>query len=112
MKCGGKFEKGDEKLKSIPVPRLPWRQLGIHCITNLPATDEGYDTIVTAIDYTSKWPECKVLKGKFIDVAELVYELVCYHGAVKIHIFDQGENLSTRCVQIPVCTLCTCVFLV
>ena len=25
VKCGGKFEKGGEKLKSIPVPRLPWR---------------------------------------------------------------------------------------
>ena len=87
--CGGKFEKGGEKLKSIPVPRLPWRQLGIDCITKLPPTNEGYDTIVTAIDYTSKWPECKALKGKFTDgVAEFMYELVCHHGAAKIHISD------------------------
>ena len=53
VKCGGKFEKGSEKLKSIPVPRMPMRQLVIYCITNLPKTEEGYDTIVTAIDYTS-----------------------------------------------------------
>ena len=100
MKCGGKFEKGGEKLKSIPVPRLLWRQLGVDCITNLPPTDEGYDTIVTAIDYTSKWPESKPLKGKFTEgVAEFMYELVCHHGAAKIHIFDQGRKyLSTRCV--------------
>ena len=99
VKCGGKFEKGGEKLKSITVPRLPWRQLGTDSITNLPLTDEGYDTIVTAIDYTSKWLECKVLKGKFTDgVAEFMYELVCHHGAAKINISDQGENLSTRCV--------------
>ena len=57
MKCGGRFEKGGEKLKYIQVPRMPGRQLGIDCVTNLPPTDEGYDTIVTAIDYTSKWPE-------------------------------------------------------
>ena len=50
MKCGEKFEKGGEKLQSIQVPRLPWRQLGIDCITNLPKTEEGYNTIVTAID--------------------------------------------------------------
>ena len=54
VKCGGKFEKGGEKLKPIPVPRMPMRQIGIDCITNLPKTDEAYDTIVTAIDYTSK----------------------------------------------------------
>ena len=97
VKCGGKFEKGGEKLKSIPVPRLPWRQLGIDCITNLPPTDEGYDTIVTAIDYTSKLPECK---GKFTDgVAEFMYELVCHHGAAKIHISDQGrEFVNQVCV--------------
>ena len=60
MKCGGKFEKGGEKLNSIPVPRMPWRQLDINCITNQPPTDEGYDIIVTAIDY-SKWPESTLL---------------------------------------------------
>ena len=93
MKCGGKFEKGGEKLKSIPVPRMPMRQLGIDCITNLPNTEEGYDTIVTAIDYTSKWPESKPLKGKFTEgVTEFIYELVCHCGAAKIHISDQGRK--------------------
>ena len=101
VKCGGKFEKGGEKLKPIPVPRMPMRQIGIDCITNLPKTDEGYDTIVTAIDYTSKWPESKPLKGKFAEsVAELMYELVCRHGAAKIHISDQGrEFVNQVCVN-------------
>ena len=109
VKCG-KFEKGGEKLKPIPVPRMPMRQIGIDCITNLPKTDDGFDTIVTAIDYTSKWPESKPLKGKFAEgVAEFMYEIVCHHGAAKIHISDQGENLSTRCVYIPVHIPCTCV---
>ena len=100
VKCGGKFEKGGEKLKSIPVPRMPTRQLGIDCITNLPKTEEGYDTIVTAIDYTGKWPESKPLKGKFPEgVAEFMYELVCHHGAAKIHISDQGrEFVNQVCV--------------
>ena len=113
VKCGWKFEKGGEKLKSIPVPRLPWRQLGIDCITNLPPTDEGYDTIVTAIDYTSKWPECKALKGKFVDgVAEFMYELVCHHGAAKIHISNQGrEFVNQVCVNYSSYTVYMYIFI-
>ena len=96
VKCGGKFEKGGEKLKSIPVPRMPMRPLGIDCITNLPKTEGGYNTIVTTINYTSKWPESKPLKGKFTEgVAEFMYELVCHHGSISL---TRGENLSTRCV--------------
>ena len=100
VKCGGKFVKGGEKLKSIPVPRMQLRQLGKDCITNLPQTEEGYDTTVTAIDYTSKWPESKPLKEKITEgVAEFMFELVCHHGAAKIHISDQGrEFINQVCV--------------
>ena len=80
---------------------MPWTQLGIDCITNLPPTDEGYDTIVTAIDYTSKWPEAKPLKGKFAEgVAEFMCEIDCCHGAAKIHLSDQGrEFVKQVCVN-------------
>ena len=97
VKCGGKFEKGGEKLKPIPVPRMPMRQIGIDCITNLPKTDEGFDTIVTVIDYTSKWPESKPLKGKFAEgVAEFMYEIVCHHGAAKIHILHNQLSILSQ----------------
>ena len=94
VKCGGKFEKGGEKLKSILIPRMPWTQLGIDCITNLPPTDEGYDTIVTAKDYTSKWPEAKPLR---------VLQSSCLNLSVIVELqrstsLTRGENLSTRCV--------------
>ena len=64
-------------------------------------TDEGYDTIVTAIDYTSKWPESKALKDKYADsVAEFMYEPVCHHGAAKIHISDEGrEFVKQVCIN-------------
>ena len=97
VKCEGKFEKGGEKLKSIPVPRMPMRQLGIDCITNLPKTEKGHNTIVPAINYTSKWSESKPLKGKFAEgVAEFMYELVCFHGTAKIHISDQGREFVNQ----------------
>ena len=59
VKAGSKFEKGGDKLKSIHVPLETWTQLGIDLITNLPKTPEGYNTIVTCIDYTSTFVESR-----------------------------------------------------
>ena len=64
VKAGSKFEKGGDKLKSTHVPFETWTQLGIDLIINLPETAEGYNTIVTCIDYTSKFVESKPLIGK------------------------------------------------
>ena len=94
VKCEGKFEKGGEKLKSIPVPRMQMRQLGIDCITNLPETEEGYDTIVTAIDYTSKWPESKPLKG----LQSSFMSLPVIMELPRSISLTRGENLSTGCM--------------
>ena len=62
VKAGFKFEKHGDKLKSIHVPLETWTQLGISLITSLPVTPEGYNTMVTYIDYTSKFIEGNVLK--------------------------------------------------
>ena len=104
VKAGSKFEKGGDKLKSIHVPLETWTQLGIDLITNLPVTPEGYSTIVTYIDYTSKFVESKPLIGKCAEgVAQFMYELVCHYRAARIHIFGQGrEFVNQVCVYIPV----------
>ena len=100
VKAGNKFDKGGEKVKSVPVPYQTMNQLGIDLITNLPKTPEGYNTIVTAVDYTSKWVESRALKGKFTEgVAEFMYDLVYHFGASKIHISDQGREFVN---QVPV----------
>ena len=97
VKAGNQFDKGGEKLKSVPVPYQTMNQLGIDLITNLPKTPEGYNTIVTAVDYTSKWVESRALKGKFTEgVAEFMYDLVCRFGASKIHISDQGREFVNQ----------------
>ena len=105
MKAGSKFEKGGDKLKSIHVPLETWTQLGIDLITNLPETAEGYNTIITCIDYTSKFVESKPLIGKCAEgVAQFMYELVCHYGAARIHISDQGRAFVNQvciflCIQ-------------
>ena len=69
----------------MPVPYQTMNQLGIDHVTNLPVTPEGYYTIVTAVDYTSKWVECRTRKEKFAEgVAEFLYDLVCHFGASEI----------------------------
>ena len=109
VKAGNKFDKGGEKLKSVLVPYQTMNQLSIDLITNLPVTVEGYNTIVKAVDYTSKWVESRALKGKFAEgVAEFMYELVCHFGASKIHISDQKrEFVNQMCVCVCVCDSCS-----
>ena len=81
-------------------------QLGIDLVTNLPVTPEGYNTIVTAVDYTSKWAESRALKGKFAEgVAEFMYDLICHFGASKIHISDQGREFVNQVCVIHVHTV-------
>ena len=101
VKAGSKFEKGGDKLKSMHVPLETWTLLGIDLITNLPETAEGYNTIITCIDYTSKFVESKPLIGKCAEgVAQFMYELVCHYGAARIHMSDQGrEFVNQVCVH-------------
>ena len=111
LKAGSKFEKGGDKLKSTHVPLETWTQLGIDLITNLPETSEGYNTIITCIDYTSKFMESKPLVGKCAEgVAQFMYELVCHYGAARIHISDQGrEFLNQVCVHSCAFRVNTCI---
>ena len=100
VKAGFKSKKGGDKLKSIHVPLETRTQLGIDLITNLSETAEGYNTIITGIDYTSKFVESKPLIGKCAEgVAQLMHELVWCYGAARIHISDQGrEFVNQVCV--------------
>ena len=111
VKAGSKFGKGRDKLRSIHVPLETWTQLGIDLITNLPVTTEGYNTIITCIDYTSKFVESKPLIGKCAEgVVQFMYELVCCYGAVRIDIFDQGRNFVNQvCVHSCVFRVNTCI---
>ena len=99
--AGSKFEKGGDKLKSIHVTLETWTQLGINLITNLLKTPEGYNTIITCIDYTSKFVESKPLIGKCAEgVAQFMSEFVCRYGAARIQISDQGrEFVNQVCVH-------------
>ena len=111
VKAGPKFEKGGDKPKSIHVPPETLTQPGIDLITNLPVTPEGYNTMVTCIEYTSKFVESKPLIGKCAEgVAQFMYELVCHYGPARIHISDQGrEFVNQVCVHSCAFRVNTCI---
>ena len=111
VKAGSKFEKGADKLKSIHVPLEPWTQFGIDLITNLPVTPEGYNTMVTCIDDTSKFIESQAPGREIAEgVAQFMYELVCHYGAARIQISDQGrEFVNQVCVHSCAFRLNTCI---
>ena len=103
VKSGSKFEKGGDKLKSIHVPLETWTQLGIDLITNLPMTKKDYNTIVTCIDYTSKFVESKPLIGKTAEgVAQSCVSLSAIMELPGFIYPARGGSLSIRCVYIPV----------
>ena len=64
---------------------------GNSVVANAMSGHFGRDKTITRI---------KPLKGKFTEgVAEFMYELVCHHGAFKIHISDHGrEFVNQVCV--------------
>ena len=70
VKAGNKFDKGGEKLKSVPVPYQTMNQLGIDLNTNPPKTPEGYNTIVTAVDYTASELSPELRRGNLLRVLQ------------------------------------------
>ena len=85
------------ELHPVPVPSEVMVQIGID-ITNLPKTDDGFNCVVVAMDYFSKWPEARPLKDHTAEsVARFLFEdIICRHGCVKIQINDQGREFVNK----------------
>lgn len=75
----------------MPVPSRAWSQIGVD-ICMLPES-EGFNSLVVAVDYFTKWIEAKPLKDKtMVSVARFLYELICRHGCFQVQINDQGKE--------------------
>ena len=80
-------------LKPIPVPSRIFAQIGMDLIHMTPSV-KGYNYIITAVDYLSKYCEMWALKEKSAkEVAKFIYEdLICRWGCSEYHITDQGQE--------------------
>ena len=96
QKTSARFDKAAPELHSIPVPKHPWKQIGID-LCSLPKTSDGHIGMVVAVDYFSKWVEAEAIKDKSAEtVADFLYKLICRHGCCEIHIKDQGREFVNR----------------
>ena len=79
-------------LKPIPVPSKIFAQIGMDLIHMNRC--RGYNYIITAVDYLSKYCEMRPLKEKSAkEVARFIYEdLICRWGCSVYHITDQGRE--------------------
>ena len=80
-------------LKPIPVSSRIFAQIGMDLIDMTPSV-RGYNYIITAMDYLSKYCEMRALKEKSAkEVAKFIYEdLICRWGCSEYHITDQGRE--------------------
>lgn len=70
-----------------------WELVGIDLTGPLPKTQSGFQYILTATDYFSKWVEAYPLKSKSAaEVAEKLVRMVYRHGCPLRILSDQGRE--------------------
>ncbi len=74
--------------------------VGIDFIFGMPKTESGHTGIIVMIDYLSKYPFAKPVKGKSAEeCAKNLFEYISLFGAPKTIITDQGREFLNRIVK-------------
>ena len=77
-----------------------WDLVGIDLIGPLPKTVDGFQYILTATDYFSKWVEAFPLKTKTAaEVGRHICSIIYTHGCPKIILSDQGREFVVKYVR-------------
>lgn len=70
-----------------------WELVGIDLTGPLPKTKDGFQYILTATDYFSKWVEAFPLRTKTAsEVARSICAIIYRHGCPKRILSDQGRE--------------------
>uniref|UniRef100_A0A452GHI8 Gypsy retrotransposon integrase-like protein 1 n=1 Tax=Gopherus agassizii TaxID=38772 RepID=A0A452GHI8_9SAUR len=90
----GKELNQDTTLKTIKVSK-PWDLVGMHFIGPLPATKEGYQYILTATDYVTRWVEAFPLHTKSAyEVVKKIYKIIMEFGGVRRILTDRSPEFN------------------
>ena len=86
------LQKIDQNLHPVPIPMKPVSMFGIN-IMKLKES-QGYNYIITAIDYFTKYVEMGCIKQKSaIEVTTWIYDnIFCRYGVCDIHITNNGTE--------------------
>ena len=100
-----KLQEVNEELHSIPIPMKPMAQVCIDLIKLKPS--KGYNYVIIAIDYFTKYVEIGALKDKSaLSFAMWIFNnIFCHYGVTDIHITNNGmefvyqisKELYSRC---------------
>ncbi|KAH1172064.1 hypothetical protein KIL84_007682 [Mauremys mutica] len=86
----------DTTLKSVKVSQ-PFELVGMDLIGPLPATKEGYQYILTATDYLTRWVHAFPLKNKSApEVAKKMYEFIYQYGWPQRILTGPGSEFTNE----------------
>ena len=87
-----KLQKSNEELHTIPVPIKAMSQIGIDLMKL--KESNGYNYVISAVDYFTKYVEMGALKDKKASTVSLwIYDnIFCRYGVTDIHITDNGTE--------------------
>jgi hypothetical protein len=89
-------QKVRQELIPVPVPfGKPWSQIGVDLMQL--REEDGFNYIMTAVCYWTKWVEMAPIKRKAAeDVAVVLWQWMQRHGACDIQITDQGGEFNNH----------------
>ena len=110
-----KLQKVNEDLHSIPIPLKPMAQVSIDLMNKTLKPSKGYNYVITAIDYFTKYVKMGTLKDKSaLSVAIWIFDnIFCHYNVMDIHITNNGmefvnqisKELYSRCNMVHHITL-------
>jgi hypothetical protein len=86
-------------LQPLQIPEWKWEEIGMDCITGLPRTSSGHDSIWVVVDRLTKVahfiPVHTTYTGK--KLAELyLARIMCLHGVPKKIVSDRGSQFTSK----------------
>ena len=89
-------QKVYEELHSIPIPMKPMAQVGIDLMKL--KSSKGYNCVITAIDYFTKYIKMGALKDKSaLSVATwIINNIFCHYGVMDTHITNNGTEFVNQ----------------
>ena len=86
-------------LNPLPIPTRNWEQVSMDFITQLPPTEDGYDSILVCVDKLSKMAHfiATHTTATAMDIAKLYIEHVFkYHGLPRVIISDRDSRFTAH----------------
>ncbi|CAM5118606.1 unnamed protein product [Eretmochelys imbricata] len=94
----GKELNLDTTLKNIKVSQ-PWELVGMDLIGPLPATKKGYQYILAAMDYLTRWVDAFPLRTKSAyEVAKKIYSIIIKYGYVQRILTDGDPEFNNESI--------------